>query len=324
MFSTAKVSPWGMPRHLSVKASRVAGDGSTAARIVGLRELLPITGDFGPKEAREYRRQWIMATMGKEYITAFMQPEDETDAAQGGASVAAVENAIMQIGKSPVFSKDNDQQAHFDTHMALAKEMIDGVEKQQMDHIEADKMFSVLVPHMQEHFQAASQSMFSQGWIAQRKKYLEDVVRFATLNRQKASKEMQTQIQQQQKAQEQQQQVMSDAERKDFQAQKDEKRKDFKIQSQVERAKEANATRAEVMREKVVRDASNKRLAVKLDHEAKMSKGEGAGAGEETLDPVAELDRMSGITPAPNDIESPTSVPFVNPVTNSPRDRSVV
>lgn len=320
LFSIAKSSPWGMPRQLSVKASRVAGDGSTAARIVGLRELQPITGDFGPKEAREYRRQWIMATMGKEYVTAFMQPEDETDAAQGGATVAALENAITQFGKSPVFSADNDHQAHFDTHMALAKEVIDGVEKQQTDHIEADKVFSVLVPHMQEHFQAAANSMFSQGWIGQRKEYLDDVVRFATINRQNATKQMQSKIQEQQKAQEQQQQVMSDAERKDFVAKKDEARKDFKITSQVDRAKEASATRAEVMHDKVVRDAANKRLAVKLDHEAKMSKGQGAATVEEA-DPVAELNRMSGVTPAPNDIEAPSApsaASFAGPMAGRP------
>jgi len=254
--------------------------------------------------------------MGKEYITAFMQPEGATDAAQGGATVAALENAVMQAGKSPVFSADNDQQAHFDTHLALAKEIIDGITKQQTDHVTADRIFTMLVPHMQEHFQAASKSMFSQGWIAQRKKYLDDIVRFATINRRNAAADIQAQIREQQKAQEQQQQVMTDAQRKDFQAQKDEQRKDYKIQAQVERAREANETRAEVAREKVQLDADNKRLAVRLEHDAKTQKN--------ISDLEAELTRMSGTTPAPNDIESPTKTPFVNPATGSPNDIPVV
>lgn len=309
MFSMAKISPWGMPRQLSCKASRVAGDGSTAARIVGLRELQPISGDFGPKEAREYRRQWIMSTMGKEYVGAFMQNVEDTDAAQGGATVAALENAIMQDGKSPVFSLDNDHQAHFDTHLALGKQLIDQLQQQQMDHITADKVFTVMIPHMQEHFAAASKSMFSQGWIVQRKKYMDDIARFAILNRRNASKDMEAQIRQQQEAQAAQQQAMSDAERKDFVAKRDVQRADYKVQSQVERAKEANETRANVMREKVQKDADNKRLQVQLENEAKKEK-------VEIENPRAELTRMSGITPAPNDIESPVTTPFTNLVTN--------
>lgn len=314
MFSMAKVTPWGMPRHLSVKASRVAGDGSTAARIVGLRELQPISGGFGPKQAREYTRQWVMATMGKEYITAFMTDENDTDAAQGGATVAGLENAIMQNGASPVFSMDNDHQAHFDTHLALAKQIIDQIRQQQMEHLPADKIFTVLVPHMQEHFVAAEKSLFSKGWVIQRKKYLDDINKFAMLNRRNANRDVEAQVAQQQKAQAAQEQVMSDAQRKDWQAQQDAKRADLKVGQQVERAKEASQTRAEIMRDKVVRDADNKRLAVQLDHDAKTQK-------EESLPELrGELRRMAGNTPSPNDIESPVTTPYVNPITNTPID----
>lgn len=304
VFSMAKVTPWGMPRLLSVKASRVAGDGSTLARIMGLQELMAIAGDFGPREAREYRRQWIMATMGKEYVGAFMQNADDADNQAGGASLAGVENAVMQLGQSPVFSKDNDHTAHFGTHMALAVDTIQKLQQQQTDPIAADKIFSVLVPHTQEHFQAASQSPFSQGFVAKNKSGLEQVVKYATLNRKNAGAMLEAQIRQQQEQQAATQQTLSDEELKNLKAQGDEKRADYKVNSQVERAKEANTNRAEVMREKVQKDAENQRLKIQLEHSnKKVEINNKMIENTQVANPRQELQDMNGVTPAPYDIE---------------------
>ena len=303
VFAMSKITPWGMPRLLSVKASRVAGDGSTLARIMGLQELMAIAGDFGPREAREYRRQWIMATMGKEYVGAFMQNADDADNEAGGASLAGVENAVMQLGQSPVFSRDNDHLAHFGTHMALATNTIQMLQQQQTDPIAADKIFSVLVPHTQEHFQAASQSPFLQKFVEQNKAALEQVIKYATLNRKNAGEMLKAQLRKQQELAQENQRVLSEEELKNLQVQNDERRKDYKVTSQVERAREANTNRAEVMREKVQKDAENKRLEIQLDHGIKKAEANNKaveGSIENTRQQIADL---NGSTPAPFDIE---------------------
>lgn len=300
VFAMGKLTPWGMPRQLSVKATRVAGDGSTLARIMGLEELMAISGDFGPKEAREYKRQWIMATMGKEYVSAFMQDPSDTDTTSGGASLAGTENAIMQQGFSPIFSADNNQKAHFATHMALAMHVIEGLQQQQSDPIEADKIFTVLVPHIEQHFSAAARSPFAKVFVEQNKKGLSQVVQYATLNHKNAAKMMQARIKEQQEQQAQQQEVMTDEQLKNIKVQGDEKRADFKINSQVARADRANETRAEVMKEKIVTDSDNQRLKIRLEAENKAKKD----SGEASLESLrADLSAINGSTPAPYDIE---------------------
>jgi len=321
VFALSQITPWGMPRKLSVKATRVAGEGSTLARIMGLESLMPIAGDFGPREAKEYRRQWIGATMGKEQVTAFMQEADDADSSAGGASLAGVENAIMQSGQSPIFSPDNDQRAHFVTHMALGANIMQQGAQQQMSPIDADRVFTVLIPHIQQHFEAVSKSRFSQIFAREQKKNLDQLVKYATLNRKNAIAMKQAEMRKAQEEQQATQQAMTEEQRKNMQAMGDEKRKDFKIQSQVERAKEANATRAEVMREKVIRDAENTKLKVKLDHAAKTGKAS-ASSEEPEVNPFqreqeirGDIGAMQGATPSLNDFEQPATpytkeVPF--------------
>lgn len=266
LFEMKDLSPWGLPKMLDVKASRVAGDGSTLGRIMGLDLLTPIMGDFGPREAREYKRQYISAALGKDQVGAFMQNADDADNEAGGASLAGVENIAMKQGESPVFSLDNDQRAHFATHMALATDTINLIQQQQMDPLGADKIFSVLVPHIQQHFNAAARSPFSQKFAMDHKNSLAQIVQYATLNRKNAEKQLQADIKKQQEQQAATQQVLSDEELKNLKAQGDERRADFKVQSQVERAKEANVTRGQVTREKAQMDAQNDRVKIQLKH----------------------------------------------------------
>lgn len=308
VFKTGNEDQWGMPKHLNVRATRVAGDGSTLARIMGLQELSIVSGDFGPREAREYKRQYIMATMGKEYVKAFLQPE-EPDEQSGGASLAGVENAAMRQGESPIFSPDNEHRSHIAVHFALANDTIQRVQQQQTDAIAADKIFAVLLPHLGEHIQFIAKSQFAKSFVEGIKKPWEHLQQYAKMNRMAAAKAIQTQIKQQQEAKAAQEEAMSDAQRKDFVAQKDVQRADFKVQSQVRRADEANRTRAEVMREKVERDADTKRLKVHLEAGIKRE----AETPPET--PQTALEKINGATLSPYDIEN---VPNVTQSTTSP------
>jgi hypothetical protein len=305
VFDMGKLTPWGMPRQLQVKASRVAGDGSTLARIMGLQELMNIAGDFGPRESKEFKRQWIMATMGVEYVDTFLQGANTSDETAGGASLAGVENNGMQNGQSPIFSPDNEHKSHFAIHMALATHSIEAIQQQQLDPVAADKVFTVLIPHLQEHYQAAARSPFSQVFVAQNKKPLGQVVQYATLNRKNAEAMLKAQIAKAEEEKAQTQATMNEEQRKDVKLQGDERRANYKVESQVARASEANSTRAEVMKEKVQKDADVNREKILLDAENKKIENQ----SKALIDMRKQLNDMSGQTPAPADMES-TTQPF--------------
>lgn len=303
-FDLSYKSPWGMPRQLDVKATRVAGDGSTLARILGLQEMMSIAGDFGPRESKEYKRQYIMATMGNDYVSAFMQEGDDVDEISGGASLAGVENNSMQNGQSPIFSKDNEHKSHFAVHMALATNTIQSIQQQQMTPVDADKIFTVLVPHIQEHYAAASRSPFARVFVEQNKKPLGQVIQYATMNRKNAEEMIKAEIRKRQEQQKQTQAAMTDEQIKMIKVKGDEERANFKVQSQVQRAAEANDTRAEIMREKIEKDSDNQRLKIKLEASNKQIDNQNKSLESKPENDLrAELDRMNGSSPSPSDIE---------------------
>ena len=57
LFSTRVVDQFGMPKGMAIKATRVAGDGSTLARLMGLDELAPYVSEFGPKGRQLYLKR---------------------------------------------------------------------------------------------------------------------------------------------------------------------------------------------------------------------------------------------------------------------------
>jgi hypothetical protein len=286
----------GMPRHIQMYASRVAGDGSTLARIMGLEGMGRIVGDLGPKALREYERQYIMTHMGDDYVEAFMQDKGAQDETSGGASLAAIENAIMEDGKGAVFSKDNEQKAHFVVHMSLASRVIEQVTQQQIDAIGADKIFTVLVPHLREHFQSIASSPFAGSFVAQMKGPYGQVEKYAQLMRKNAVAMMQKEM----KAQDAEQQKMGSAQmeeqRKDFLAKKEAERKDYDVMKKNERADRANAVRGQIMSEKNKADAEIKREKVLLDADNERLK-------TQLENPREVLVNMQGKTPSPYDIE---------------------
>lgn len=303
VFATGKKGITGMPSHLKVRATRVAGDGSTLARILGLQELQVIAPEFGPKQAKAYQREYVLATMGPEYVGTF-GPTESSDESSGGASLAGVENAVMQAGMSPVFSTDNEHKSHFSTHLALATDTIQRIQQQQINPIEADKIFVVLVPHMREHWNVLSQSIFARSYVTQTKGPWGQIEQYATLNHKNAAKMMQAQIKKQQEMQAEQQQVMTEEELKNLQVQSDIKRKDIQMQNKERRSDEANVVRAENMREKIRTDADNQRLKIRLEANNKTLKDQQTDLEAEPIQDLrVDLAKMNGQTPSPYDIE---------------------
>ncbi len=290
---------------IEVFATRVAGAGSQVAQLIGLQELQSIMGSFGPREERAYKRSLITAAVGVESLEEFDQDSNTVDEQAGGASLAGVENAVIQAGKSPIFSKDNDQRAHSAVHMALATQTIQALQQQQSDPIEADKIFSVLVPHLSEHISALQQSPFAQSEFNKLKPGFDQVVKYATLNRANAAKMMQAQAKQQQ----QQEQQLSESQVKTQITQADEQRKDFKLQKQDQRQEDQHQTKKRMLEEKTMSDIEMKRLKTVTEAElAKQKAGADIAAkqvsqGYEGNSASQDLRELNGSTPAPYDIE---------------------
>ena len=68
-----------LPRHIRVKATRVAGDGSTLARLMGLQELMPFLGQMDAKQQREYLRQLVTCVLGPDQVGTYVSSEDSVN-----------------------------------------------------------------------------------------------------------------------------------------------------------------------------------------------------------------------------------------------------
>lgn len=309
IFKATKTDKYGLPLHIAVKATRAAGDGSTLAKLMGLQELLPISGTFGPNEAKEYKREWITVALGPQYVRPFLQDSENAEEASGGASLAGVENAVMQLGQSPIFSPDNENRAHFLIHAALANDTIRRIQQQQSSAVEADKIFVVLVPHLGEHWQAIEKDPFAKQFVDQHKKVWDEIQQYATLNHRNAAKELQADIKKQQAQAQQTQQVLSDQQLKTLKTQTDIQNANRKVEAQNQRAAEANQTRAQIMENKVHLDAANKQLKVQLDAEAKRNETtaqQKIDTAQEALPQLRQqLSDINGSDPAPYNIETP-------------------
>lgn len=292
----------GMPRMLSVRASRASGDGSTTARIMALQELNELTGGNigGPRQVADFTRQAVIATLGADYLETYRPENQEADESAGGASLAGVENAVMQMGQSPVFSPDNEHRSHLVTHLALGMETIRQVQEEEIDVVQADKIFNVLVPHINPHFEILANSPFAKDLVGRTQEAISQLNRYAELNRANAQRALESEREKIQTAQGKDAEAMSDAQRKDFVAQKDEARKDIKVQDQVRRAEEASRTRADVMRQDTERKAGNQRLKTVLDANNKLVEIESNARLDEIKEQRAA---MRGNTPSTVDFE---------------------
>lgn len=308
LFTQKASDNYNLPAHLKVKATRAAGDGSTLAKLLGLQEIAPFVGSMGPNEANEYKRELYTAALGPQFVDAFMQDSENAETASGGASLAGVENAIMRMGESPIFSPDNENRAHFTTHAALANDTIRRIQQQQMTALNADKIFTVLIPHITEHWQVLEKDPFAATFINQHKKVFDEIQQYASLNHHNAAKELQAAIEKQQQQQTKTQSVLSDQELKTLKTNTDIEIANKKVEGQNARAQEANQTKAEIMKEKAHSDADTKRLKVQLDSQAKSQSPidqQHADVQNESLPTLRQdLSDINGSTPAPYDLET--------------------
>jgi hypothetical protein len=279
----------GLPAKVEVYATRAAGSGSQVADLVGLRELAPYIGSFGRREQEAFKRDIIKATRGPEYLAAYTQDSNDIDEVGGGASLAGVENAMMEEGKQPIFTLANDHRAHVSVHMALNNYVVQAVSEKQMDVITADKILTQSVPHTGEHIQALKQNIFATQFVAQLEKPYADIVRYAELNRRNAMKALQAQKEQQERDASETQKVMSEQERKDYVTQKEEARKDIKVRNQVERAANADQERGDSLKKKT--DATVEAVQRKTAATVESIKKKTSGSGLEDINRIEDIEK---------------------------------
>lgn len=340
VFKVGKTDAWGVPKSLDVAATRVAGAGSQVAHLMGLEALQPIAGSFGAKGQSEYQRQLVMAAMGPEYIDAFLSDQEDVDEKTAGATVAGVENAIMQLGKSAVFSQDNEHRSHTATHLALGTEITQALVQKKMSPIDGDRIYNLLLPHTAEHLAAMEQNVFAQSDLAKMKPAYEEIKRYALLNRKNAVKMLQAQAEQEQVAQENQQKAMNEEELKNMQVMNEERRKDRKLEAQNRRQEKAGDAKEEMLRKRTEGELDIQRQRV--EGELEIKKAEASGKQEienkkanadisvknkkaaspppaphmpsgEGMSAIEQIEKIAGQTPAPFDIEG-TDLPPIETV----------
>lgn len=295
-----------LPKHLCVKAARVAGDGSSLGLQMGLRSVGSIAGGFSAKGQYNYRSDIINSSLGSDYVQRYLGDAMVPDEALGGASLARLENVAVKQGEMPQAEKDNQHKAHIGSHMADAMGVVKAVQAQQMDPTEADKYFSLMLPHMQEHVKFVEEDRLNAQYIEQLTPNVRQLTKFAQLNRVRAQKMQQAELRRRSQEQQATSAMQMEQDRKDEQAKREENRKDYKTHSQVERAKEATTTRADVMKKGVEAKAENDKLAVQLKagNEAeknRIQQPKEIFAAKTTDQLQADLRNSVGTTPNPAD-----------------------
>jgi hypothetical protein len=296
-----------LPDHLSVRAARVAGDGSNLGLIMGLNGVAGIAGGFRQKGQYNYRKDVITSRLGADYVDRYLSDSAEPDESGSGASVAHLENLVMRMGEMPQATQDNNHKVHIGSHMAFINQLIQQIQAQKIDPIEADKQLSVAMPHTGEHIDFLTKDILNKSFIEKITPAWRQITKFAQLNRVKAQKMMQAEVRRRADAQQQADAATIDQQRKDQVAQKEQQRKDFESQAKQDRAKEQSQTKADIMKQSVETKAANERLAVELKAHTQqldvIKKPQDILANQSTENLQTSLQDQVGTTPNPADFK---------------------
>lgn len=137
------------------KAVRSIGNGSMANRLVALRELQNISGQFDDVGRRNLTRDIVATRVGHDmanrYAPAAMEDRPTVD-----LKIAFFENQQMQSGQPvPVIASELHGQ-HLQVHVPLLQQIIEGLNVGQVDPQQSLPMLQALYQHISETAQFAS------------------------------------------------------------------------------------------------------------------------------------------------------------------------
>tara|TARA_R100001591_G_scaffold43871_5_gene55110 strand:- start:5182 stop:7398 length:2217 start_codon:yes stop_codon:yes gene_type:complete len=154
------------------KAVRSIGSGSLANRLVSLRELQGISGQFDDVGRRNLTRDIVSTRVGHDLADRYVSTEVESRPAVD-TKIAVLENSQLQQGQPvPVVSNELHGQ-HLQVHAPLLQQLIEGINAGQVDPQQALPALQALYQHISETVQFAAGDPALEGLVSQTNQILQ-------------------------------------------------------------------------------------------------------------------------------------------------------
>ena len=154
------------------KAVRSIGNGSHANRLVALRELQGISGQFDDVGRRNLTRDIVSTRVGHDLADRYV-PAQESERQTVDTKIAYLENQQLQQGQPvPVVSSELHGQ-HLQLHVPLLQQIIEAIDGGQADPQKALPALQALYQHISETAQYASGDPALQAVVANTKQVLQ-------------------------------------------------------------------------------------------------------------------------------------------------------
>lgn len=154
------------------KAVRSIGSGSLANRLVSLRELQGISGQFDDVGRRNLTRDIVSTRVGHDMADRYVPAEVESRPAVD-TKIAILENSQLQQGQPvPVVSNELHGQ-HLQVHVPLLQQLIEAIDTGQADPQQVLPMLQAFYQHTSETVQYAAGDPALEGLVGQTKQVLQ-------------------------------------------------------------------------------------------------------------------------------------------------------
>ena len=154
------------------KAVRSIGNGSYANRLVALRELQGISGQFDDVGRRNLTRDIVSTRVGHDLADRYV-PQETSERQTVDTKIAFLENQQLQQGQPvPVVSSELHGQ-HLQIHVPLLQQFIEAIDGGQADPQQALPALQALYQHIGETAQYAAGDPALEATVAQTKQVLQ-------------------------------------------------------------------------------------------------------------------------------------------------------
>ena len=154
------------------KAVRSIGGGSMANRLVSLRELQGISGQFDDVGRRNLTRDIVSTRVGHDLADRYV-PADVESRPAVDTKIAFLENSQLQQGQPvPVVASELHGQ-HLQIHVPLLQQLIEGINTGQADPQRVLPILQAFYQHISETVQFASGDPALQGLVGQTNQVLQ-------------------------------------------------------------------------------------------------------------------------------------------------------
>jgi hypothetical protein len=154
------------------KAVRSIGNGSLANRLVSLRELQGISGQFDDVGRRNLTRDIVSTRVGHDMADRYV-PADVESRPAVDTKIAILENSQLQQGQPvPVVSNELHGQ-HLQVHAPLLQQLLEAIDTGQADPQQALPMLQAFYQHIGETLQQAAGDPALEGLVGQTKQLLQ-------------------------------------------------------------------------------------------------------------------------------------------------------